>query len=197
MTGIKRFCLIIFALLGVFCVCVLMTPWLNVPPVNVKVLLYLTTVPWFFYAVEIAATVALIGFFCIFVMACAKKKPRDLVIKDEAGAHVTVTRQAIASQATYLAESVAPVQIDRVHVQAKYPDALGITLAVQPLQPLQVREVSQRIERQVRAGLGSMLGVEPAQVNLRFVEAHVSGDVAADPEQEITVGIETRTDSHE
>lgn len=199
MVGLKKFCLIIASLAIAASVCILLLPWINMAPYNDQVAVLLTFSPWFFYGVEVLAAIALFSALCLFVAGVAMHKPHDFAYSTRKGSHIAISRAAIASQVTYLAEQTADVVVDKVHVSHDKAGGVSVTLELQPNRSISIKQASERIESAVQAGLQQMLDIDRLTISLRFVEATQASELleqgtpASSEGPDITVDMEAPT----
>lgn len=194
MVGFKKFCLIFSSLSIATTILILLAPWVDIAPYNTYIVNYIAFSSWFFFLIEFLAVISLFSALCIFIMGVAKRKHKDLYVDTEQGARITISRTAIASQVTYIAEYTADVTVEKVQVRVKNHSKIFLYVAVQPNVPMSIPQVGKRIETAIRESLAWMLDVDDVTIALRFVEASHMEDVSnveiPQEKQDITVDIE-------
>lgn len=174
MQGLKRFCLIAFAVVGIVLVAVLALPWIG--PWTALFTSFFA-IEWYLFAVELCLLVVVIGFVAVFVRGVTTRRHHDVEVLSEQGARVTIARSAIASQATYLAEQDGTCVVTKVVVKVHGHESVDVRVSVQPYQSVNVQVEAQRLQKRLREGLERLCGDALHTITLRFLEPRSTGDI--------------------
>lgn len=174
MESFKRFCIIVFSLVGIVAVGALALPWIG-PWTSLFASFF--TLEWYLFAMELCLLVLGIGFVGLFVRGCTMRRHHDVEVLSEEGAKVTIARSAIASQATYLAEQDGTCVVTKVVVRVRRKDEVDVKVSVQPYQSVNVQVEAQKLQKRLREGLTRLTGPALRTITLRFVEPRSTGDI--------------------
>lgn len=174
MNGFKRFCLIVFSLLGLLVVGLGLVWWLGPWTAQISALFALD---WFVFLIEAFIVIGLVGFVCLFVAGVRAKKPKDIEVINEDGDHVSIARSAVASQATYLAEADGLCLVTKVVVDTRRRDQVDVALWIQPYHSLDVQAEAQALQESLRRGLTILVGDRLGSLTLRFLEPRQTADI--------------------
>lgn len=178
MEGFKRFCLIVFSLVGIALLGALALPWIG-PWTDLFAGFF--ALDWYLFCVELALLAVAIGFVAVFIRGVTMRRHNDVVVLAENGAQVTIARSAIASQATYLAEQDGSCVVTKVVVKVHHHDFVDVKVSVQPYQSVNVRAEAQKLQLTLREGLARLCGEGLGTITLRFLEPRSTGEIAPGP----------------
>lgn len=174
MNGFKRFCLIVFSLLGLVVVAFGLAFWFGPWATQLSTLFALD---WFAFLAEVLVVIGLVGFICLFVAGVRAKKPNDIEVINEDGDRVSIARSAVASQATYLAEADGLCLVTKVVVDTRHRDQVDVALWIQPYHSLDVQAEAQALQESLRRGLTILIGDRLGSLTLRFLEPRQTADI--------------------
>ena len=172
MSGFKRFVSFIFALAGLLALAALILPWVG-PWTELFRDLITTNAAWLL-AVEICAGICAVGLFALLLRAIIARAPKNVVVSNVGGDEITVTREAIASQAAHLIEMDGSCQADRVNVKTKR-GSVFVRARVLPFESLDIVAKGAELHKRLTEGLVAVCGEHVASVNLEFIEPATVG----------------------
>lgn len=172
MSGLKRFVSFIFALAGLLALAALLLPWVG-PWQRLFTDLITTNTAWLL-AVEICAGICAVGLLALLLRAIIARAPKNVVVTNVGGDEITVTREAIASQAAHLIEMDGTCQADRVNVKTKR-GSVFVRARVLPYESLDIVVKGAELHKRLTEGLVAVCGEHVASVNLEFVEPATVG----------------------
>lgn len=167
MSGFKRFVSFIFSLAGLLALAALILPWVG-PWQQLFTELISTNAAWLL-AVEICAGICAVGLLALLLRAIIARAPKNVVVATVGGDEITVTREAIASQAAHLIEADGTCMADRVHVKTKHGNVY-VRARVLPHESLDVVAKGSELHKRLTEGLVAVCGEHVASVKLEFVE---------------------------
>ena len=185
MSGLKRFVSFIFALAGLLALAALLLPWVG-PWQRLFTDLITTNTAWLL-AVEICAGICAVGLLALLLRAIIARAPKNVVVTNVGGDEITVTREAIASQASHLIEMDGTCQADRVHVKTKR-GSVFVRARVLPYESLDIVAKGVELHKRLTEGLVAV-GV-PASSAAGFEDTEPSikpEEDSAAPSSEITL----------
>ena len=112
----KRLCLFVFGLGGLLALAALVLPWFGPWTSEATALL---GVDEYYVAVEALVLVTALGCLICLLRSIFKRNRKTVIVAKEGGDQITVTRDAIASQATHVIEEDGAYVAKRVSVWAK------------------------------------------------------------------------------
>ena len=167
MSGFKRFVSFIFSLAGLLALAALILPWVG-PWTELFTELISTNKAWLL-AVEICAGICAVGLLALLLRAIIARAPKNVVVTTVGGDEITVTREAIASQAAHLIEADGTCQADRVNVKTKRGNVF-VRARVLPYESLDIVAKGAELHKRLAEGLVAICGEHVAAVNLEFIE---------------------------
>lgn len=168
MRGLKRLCTVIFVLADLFVVAALALTWYGPWTDAATALLYLEP-----YAIAILACliVSALGLLVLLVRALfAGKRVRTVEVATVDGGVISVTRDAIAAQATHIVEADGSCVAARVRVDAKPRGHVRVHVRVLPRQTVDVVAKGAELHTELIDGLAAVCGDTVENVSLEFVE---------------------------
>lgn len=175
MGGIKRFCLIVFGLSGVLCLCALALPWLG--PYQREAAALMDN--WYYYlAMQVVLGITGLGVLVALLRGLLTPRRRKTVVIDRPGAdRITVSTAAISSQATHVVEADGRLVADKVRVRATRRGNVRVDVRVRPKRTVDVSEEGRRLHDDLMSGLSTICGEKVRRVNLEFVEAELPATI--------------------
>lgn len=169
MGGIKRFCLIVFGVAGVLCLCALALPWVGPFQQQAAGLFANDT---YYLIVQVLLAITLVGLlFTLLRGFLTPRKSKTVVIAKEGKDQITVTTAAISSQATHVVENQGRFIAEKVRVSAKKRGGVVVDVRVKPRRTMDVTQEGKLLHDELTSGLASICGDRVKRVNLEFVEA--------------------------
>ncbi len=167
MGGFKRFCLILFVLLGGAGLAALVLPWFGPWTREATALLL---IDWYYYTTEALAGVLALGLLVILFRAILAPPKRDsIVVNTHDGGKVTVARPAIAAQAAHIVESTGACTASKVDVKI-HRDSVDVFVRVTPAYSLDVLAAGEVLHNQLTQDLAMLVGDKLNVVSLEFAE---------------------------
>ena len=214
MRGLKRLCTVIFVLADLFVLAALFLTWYGPWTAAASALLYLEP---YALAVLICLVVSALGLLVLLVRALfAGRKVRTVEVATVDGGVISVTRDAIAAQASHIVEADGTCTAARVRVDAKPRGHVRVHVRVLPHRTVDVVLKGAELHAELIDGLAAVCGDTVEDVSLEFVEpeavtlsepdeaaaaeeapraAEPAPEQAADPTSEITVSMGPARDS--
>ncbi len=176
MSGFKRLCKVVFALSGFFTLAALgltwMGPWRDVASAMMVVDAY-----W--YAIQVCGAINILGLVIQLFSGLFSRKVRTVQVATVDGGAITVTREAIASQATHIVEADGTCTAAKVHVDAKPRGHVRVHVRVLPHESLDVVVKGAQLHEELLQGLAGVCGNTVEDVSLEFVEPQAYRDARA------------------
>ena len=181
MSGFKRLCKVVFALAGLFSLGALGLTWLG-PWRDVASALMVVDGYW--YALQACFAVTAIGLVVMLFQGLFARKTRTVQVATVDGGAITVTREAIASQAEHMVEADGTCTASRVHVDAKPRGHVRVAVRVLPHETTDVVVKGAQLHEELMQGLSAVCGNTVEDVSLEFVEPRSYTDARADADED-------------
>lgn len=181
MSGFKRLCKVVFALAGLFSLGALGLTWLG-PWRDVASALMVVDGYW--YALQACFAVTAIGLVVMLFQGLFARKTRTVQVAAVDGGAITVTREAIASQAEHIVEADGTCTASRVHVDAKPRGHVRVAVRVLPHETTDVVVKGAQLHEELMQGLSAVCGNTVEDVSLEFVEPRSYTDARADADED-------------
>lgn len=181
MSGFKRLCKVVFALAGLFSLGALGLTWLG-PWRDVASALMVVDGYW--YALQACFAVTAIGLVVMLFQGLFARKTRTVQVATVDGGAITVTREAIASQAEHIVEADGTCTASRVHVDAKPRGHVRVAVRVLPHETADVVVKGAQLHEELMQGLSAVCGNTVEDVSLEFVEPRSYTDARADADED-------------
>lgn len=167
MGGFKRFCMFVFGLAGLLGVIALSLTWVGPWTSQASALMSLE---YYFYAVEVCVAIALVIMLVVLLRAIFARSVRTIEVTTVNGGTISVSRDAIASQATHIVEADGTCSADRVDVKAKKSGHVRVHVRVLPHETVDVVAKGAELHDELMRGLASVCGDKIDRVSLEFIE---------------------------
>ncbi|WP_321972253.1 alkaline shock response membrane anchor protein AmaP [Paratractidigestivibacter sp.] len=177
MSGFKRLCKVVFALAGIFCLGALALTWLG-PWRDVASSLMVVDAYW--YAWQVCAAITVLGLLIVLCQGLFARKVRTVEVATVDGGSITVTREAIASQAEHVVEADGTCTASRVHVDAKPRGRVRVHVRVLPHEALDVVVKGAQLHEELLQGLAAVCGNTVENVSLEFVQPQAYAERSAE-----------------
>ena len=181
MSGFKRLCKVVFALAGLFSLGALGLTWLG-PWRDVASALMVVDGYW--YALQACLAVTAVGLVAMLFQGLFARKTRTVQVATVDGGAITVTREAIASQAEHIVEADGTCTASRVHVDAKPRGHVRVAVRVLPHETTDVVVKGAQLHEELMQGLSAVCGNTVEDVSLEFVEPRSYTDARADADED-------------
>lgn len=164
----KRLCLFVFGLAGLLALTALVLPWFGPWTSEATALL---GVDEYYIAVEALVLVTALGCLVCLLRSIFKRNRKTVIVAKEGGDQITVTRDAIASQATHVIEEDGTYTAKRVSVWAKKRGHVRVAARVQPQMTVDTVAAGKDLHDRLVAGLTTVCGDNVDSVDLEFLNA--------------------------
>lgn len=183
MNGLKRLCMVLFVLADLFALAALALTWYGPWTSQASALLNLE-----YYSIALLVCLGVTGL-GLLVLLCralfARRKVRTVEVATVDGGVISVTRDAIAAQASHIVEADGTCTADRVVVDAKPRGHVRVHVRVLPHETVDVVMKGAELHEELIEGLAAVCGDKIEDVSLEFVEPEsVTVSVADDEVQE-------------
>lgn len=169
MGGFKRFCLIVFALAGIACLCALVLPWVG--PYQEEAIALMDN-DYYYIGVQVVAAITALGVVLVLLRALfTPRKRKTVVVSKSGGDQISVTTAAISSQAIHVVEEQGTLIAEKVHVSTNKGSKVKVDVRVRPRQTVDISAEGQRLHDDLARGLSTICGDRVQRINLEFVEA--------------------------
>lgn len=165
---VKRLGLFVFGLGGLLALAALVLPWFG-PWTNEATALL--GVDEYYVAVEILVVIAAVGCLACLLYSIFKRNRKTVVVSHSDGDEITVTRDAISSQAQHVIEEDGAFRARRVAVQARRHGHVRVYARVQPMATVDVVASGAELHDRLMTGLATVCGDNVDSVDLEFVNA--------------------------
>ena len=168
MRGLKRLCTVVFVLADAFVLAALALTWYGPWTDAAMALLYLEP-----YALAVLACLVVsgVGLLVLLVRALfGGRRVRTVEVATVDGGVISVTRDAIAAQASHIVEADGTCAAARVHVDAKPRGHVRVHVRVLPRQTVDVVAKGAELHTELVDGLAAVCGDTVENVSLEFVE---------------------------
>ena len=167
MNGFKRLCMVLFTLANLFVLAALALTWYGPWTLEASALLNLEP-----YSIAILACLAVsaFGLVVLLVRALVVRKVRTIEVASVDGGVISVTRDAIAAQATHIVEADGTCSAARVIVDARARGHVRVHVRVLPHESVDVVAKGAELHEDLLHGLAKVCGDKVEDVSLEFVE---------------------------
>ena len=167
MNGFKRLCMVVFTLANLFVLAALTLTWYGpwVPEASA-----LLTLEPYSIAVLTCLAVSAFGLLVLLVRALAVRTVRTVEVASVDGGVISVTRDAIAAQASHIVEADGTCSASRVTVDAKARGHVRVHVRVLPHESLDVVAKGAELHEDLLDGLAKVCGDKIEDVSLEFIE---------------------------
>lgn len=168
MNGFKRFCTIVFSLAGMLCLAALALPWIGPWQREAAGLMGLTV---YFAIVEVVFCITALGLAILFFRAIfARSNKKSIIVTSVDGGQITVSRDAIASQAAHIIEEDGTFTAVRVDVDTRKRSKIKVHARVLPSTSVDVAARGNELHNRLATGLAAVCGNNISSISLDFEE---------------------------
>lgn len=168
MGGLKRLCTVVFVLADLFACAALALTWFGPWTAEASVLLYLEP-----YALALLACLSVTGVGLLILLLRALfvgHKVRTIEVAAVDGGTISVTRDAVAAQASHIVEADGTCTAARVRVDAKPRGHVRVHVRVLPHETVDVVAKGAELHTELVDGLAAVCGDTVERVSLEFVQ---------------------------
>lgn len=168
MGGLKRFCTVIYVLANLFALGALALTWYGPWTSVARELLYVGP-----YAIALAVCLAVSGLGLLILLLralFARRKVRTVEVATVDGGVISVTRDAIAAQASHIVEADGTCSAARVRVDARARGHVRVHVRVLPHETVDVVSKGAELHEELIEGLAAVCGSTVEDVSLEFIE---------------------------
>ena len=188
MNGLKRLCMVVFALADAFAMAALALTWFGPWVDEASVLLNLEP---YVIALLVCMAISALGLLVILGRAFfARRTVRTVEIATVDGGVISVTRDAIAAQASHIVEADGTCTAARVRVDAKQRGHVRVHVRVLPHETVDVVLKGAELHEELIDGLAAVCGDKVEDVSLEFIEPE-SVKVTSPDDDEVEAGAAT------
>ncbi len=184
MGGFRRFILFVFSLAGLFALAVLVLPLFGLGEVEIVVLM---SYPAFQIAFKTGLGMLTAWLVFGLLRSLFARRPKESIsVMDIDGGTITVTRSAVASQASHIVEALELGVAKDVHVSPAKHGLVAVDVRVTPYESIDVVSEAPILHEALVTGLSAMCGDRLGEVNVEFLEPqHASSlvEVASDEDE--------------
>lgn len=188
MGGFKRFCMFVFSLSGLLCLAAFVLTWLGPWTAQASALFSL---PEYYTVVEALLLITVAGLLILLFRSIFSRRVRTVEVTTVDGGTISVSRDAIASQAKHAVEADGTCSADRVYVSAKKRGHVRVHVRVLPHESVDVVQKGTELHEELVRGLTAVCGEKLEDVSLEFVEpkeptaSPAAGDVSVPPSSQV------------
>lgn len=167
MGGFRRFVLFVFSLAGIACLAALALPWFGLFPDEIGVLESYDA-----YIVTVEVCLAMTAAWLLFELGRSLFSRRDnaVTVMDIDGGTITVTRSAVASQASHIVEALGLGVAKDVDVSASKRGPVHVVVKVTPYESIDVTSEAPVLHEALVTGLTAMCGERLGAIDVEFLE---------------------------
>lgn len=193
MGGFRRFVLFVFSLAGIACLAALALPWFGLFPDEIALLEEQGA-----YIVAVEVCLAMTAAWLVFELGRSLFSRRDnaVTVMDIDGGTITVTRSAVASQASHIVEALGLGVAKDVDVSASKRCPVHVVVKVTPYESIDVTSEAPVLHEALVTGLTAMCGERLGAIDVEFLEPQQASSLVvpadeAEGEQDGASAVET------
>lgn len=167
MSGFKRFCYILYVFASVFVFLALALTWFG--PWTYQATNLLFTKPYLI-VLNACAAISIFGLVVILFRALFIRKTVKLTVATVEGGTISVTKDAISSQAAHIIEEDGTCLAHRVNVQISKNNSVAVQIDILPKEPVDVTVKGPELYSALQSGLAIVCGPCVSSINLSFIK---------------------------
>lgn len=181
MGGFRRFVLFVFSLAGIACLLALALPWFGLFPDEIALL---EEQGAYIGAVEVC--LAMTAAWLVFELGRSLFSRRDnaIMVMDIDGGNITVTRSAVASQASHIVEALGLGVAKDVDVSAPKRGPVHVVVKVTPYESIDVTSEAPVLHEALVTGLTAMCGERLGAIDVEFLEPQQASSLVVPAEED-------------
>ncbi|WP_058269943.1 alkaline shock response membrane anchor protein AmaP [Olsenella massiliensis] len=176
MGAFKRVCLLLFGLSGLLSLAALALPWWGS---WTRAATDLLGNVWYCLALEVLMGITALGLLVCLARALLTRNRKVVIVSKVGDDAITITRDAIASQAVNVIEAGGGFRAHRVRVRARKHGHVRVSCRVQPYRAVDVVSEGEALHDRIVSGLRSVCGDNVDKVTVEFIDAGEFDPVAA------------------
>lgn len=180
MGGFRRFVLFVFSLAGIACLLALALPWFGLFPDEIALL---EEQGAYIGAVEVC--LGMTAAWLVFGLGRSLFSRRDnaITVMDIDGGNITVTRSAVASQASHIVEALGLGVAKDVDVSASKRGPVHVVVKVTPYESIDVTSEAPVLHEALVTGLTAMCGERLGAIDVEFLEPQQASSLVVPAEE--------------
>lgn len=167
MSGFKRFCYILYVFASAFVFLALALTWFG--PWTYQATNLLFTKPYLI-VLNACAAISIFGLVVVLFRALFIRKTVKLTVATVEGGTISVTKDAISSQAAYIIEEDGTCLAHRVNVQISKNNSVAVQIDILPKEPVDVTVKGPELYSALQSGLAIVCGPCVSSINLSFIK---------------------------
>lgn len=167
MSGFKRFCYILYVFASAFVFLALALTWFGSWTYQATNLLF--TKPYLI-VLNACAAISIFGLVVILFRALFIRKTVKLTVATVEGGTISVTKDAISSQAAHIIEEDGTCLAHRVNVQISKNNSVAVQIDILPKEPVDVTVKGPELYNALQTGLAIVCGPCVSSINLSFIK---------------------------
>lgn len=167
MSGFKRFCYILYVFASAFVFLALALTWFG--PWTYQATNLLFTKPYLI-ALNACAAISIFGLVVVLFRALFIRKTVKLTVATVEGGTISVTKDAISSQAAHIIEEDGTCLAHRVNVQISKNNSVAVQIDILPKEPVDVTVKGSELYNNLQSGLAIVCGPCVSSINLSFIK---------------------------
>lgn len=167
MSGFKRFCYILYVFASAFVFLALALTWFG--PWTYQATNLLFTKPYLI-VLNACAAISIFGLVVILFRALFIRKTVKLTVTTVEGGTISVTKDAISSQAAHIIEEDGTCLAHRVNVQISKNNSVAVQIDILPKEPVDVTVKGPELYSALQSGLAIVCGPCVSSINLSFIK---------------------------
>lgn len=167
MSGFKRFCYILYVFASAFVFLALALTWFG--PWTYQAANLLFTKPYLI-ALNACAAISIFGLVVVLFRALFIRKTVKLTVATVEGGTISVTKDAISSQAAHIIEEDGTCLAHRVNVQISKNNSVAVQIDILPKEPVDVTVKGSELYNALQSGLAIVCGPCVSSINLSFIK---------------------------
>ena len=181
MGGFRRFVLFVFSLAGIACLLALALPWFGLFPDEIALL---EEQGAYIGAVEVC--LGMTAAWLVFGLGRSLFSRRDnaITVMDIDGGNITVTRSAVASQASHIVEALGLGVAKDVDVSASKRGPVHVVVKVIPYESIDVTSEAPVLHEALVTGLTAMCGERLGAIDVEFLEPQQASSLVVPAEED-------------
>jgi len=169
MNGFKRLCLFIFSLAGMLVLASLVLPWVG--PWQRQAAGLITGNRTYFFVLEVLVCLVACGFvIMLFRSLFSRANKKIILVTSVDGGRITVSRDAIASQAAHIIEEDGTCTAVKVDVDARRRRNIKVYARVLPGTSVDVISKGNELHSRLATGLAAVCGDSISSISIEFEE---------------------------
>lgn len=167
MSGFKRFCYMLYVFASAFVFLALALTWFG--PWTYQATNLLFTKPYLI-VLNACAAISIFGLVVILFRALFIRKTVKLTVTTVEGGTISVTKDAISSQAAHIIEEDGTCLAHRVNVQISKNNSVAVQIDILPKEPVDVTVKGPELYNALQSGLAIVCGPCVSSINLSFIK---------------------------